>query len=179
MSLILTCPYRELQGAQPVCQIVAEFMGRPLAECHVNDSACVHCLNGQVAPQTPNAVVASMAIGVAARTQDQAFLKRTVDRFRDFLNKPPAPITACVLRGPAVRSVPCKPCQADSPVAVMMPVFRCPRHDECTLHNTGTFPRIQACATCAERLEEYVQIDVRQAPPAVLAAIPQRGRSRP
>lgn len=170
------CPYRSLSGEQPVCQIVADLMDRPLSECHTNDGACAHCLKSSVAPQQPNAVVASMAIGVARRTGDKAFLQRTIERFQSNLDKPPAPITTCVLRGPETRTVACKPCQADSLAPVMMPVYRCPRHDECTLHNTGTFPKIQACATCADRLEKYVELDVRQAPPAVLAAISQRAK---
>jgi len=170
------CQYRSLIGGQPVCQIVADLMDRPLLECHTNDSACEYCVKCSIAPQVPNVVVASMAIGVALRSGDASLQQVTSARFRQHLIPAPKPITTCVLRGPETRTVACKPCQADSLVPVMMPVYRCPRHNECTLHNTGTFPKIQACATCGDRLEKYVELDVRQAPPAVLAAITQQSR---
>lgn len=183
MSDSISCPYRSLSGLTPVCQIVADLIDRPLAECQVNDSACAYCLQCGIAPQVPNEVVASMAIGVAKRTGDPHYLKSTLGRFRQYLSRLPSPppVTTCVLRGPEVRQIACKPCQADSLVPVMVPVYRCPRHRECTLHNTGTFPKIQACSTCGDRLEKYVELDVRQAPPAVLAAIqqPQRTAQNP
>ena len=170
----INCPHRSLSGEQPVCQIVADLMDRPLPECHTNDSACNHCLKCGIAPQVPNAVTASMSIGLAKRTNDPQFLRETLDRFRLHLNKAPTPITTCVLRGPEVRKVACKPCQADSLVPVMMPVFRCPKHVECTLYNVGTFPKIQACATCGDRLEKYIPLDVPRTPDGVLKVIPRR-----
>lgn len=179
MSDSISCPYRSLSGLTPVCQIVADLIDRPLAECQVNDSACAYCLQCGIAPQAPNQVTASMAVGVAKRTGDPQYLKSTLDRFRPYLSKlPSAPrVTTCVLRGPEVRQVACKPCQADSLIPVMMPVYRCPRHSECTLHNSGTFPKIQACATCGDRLEKFVPLEAKPAPPAVLAAIHERQRT--
>ena len=170
----IKCPHRSLSGDQPVCQVVSDLMDRPLAECHTNDSACAYCLQCGIAPQAPNAVTASMSIGVARRTNDPQYLRETLSRFRPYLNKTPVPITTCVLRGPEVRRVACKPCQADSLVSVMMPVFRCPKHNECTLHNVGTFPKIQACATCGDRLEKYVELQAKWIPPEVLLRIPRR-----
>ncbi len=171
----ITCRYRVTSGPDTCCQIVADLMDRPIAECHTNDSACLHCIKCGVAPQVPNAYTASMAIGVAHRTGDTHYFNDTVNRFRNQLNKSPPPDTACILRGPEIRKVGCKPCQAGSLEPVMVPVYRCPKHNECTLHNTGTFPKIQACATCSERLEKSVQLDVKPAPAAVVAAIPRRG----
>lgn len=175
---MINCTYQSRVGEQDVCRVVADLIDRPLAECHVNKSACGHCLASGTAPQSPNAATASMAVGVAMRSQDQAFAIRTVERFRKVLTAPPAP-TACVLRGPEIRKVDCKPCQADSLVPVSVPVFRCPRHSECTLNNTGTFPKIKACSTCGERLEQYVQLDVKPAPPEVMAAIHARAGNAP
>lgn len=86
--------------------------------------------------------------------------------------KPRAP-TTCIMRGLEIRKVACKPCQADSLTPVTVPVFSRPKHQECTLHNTGTFPKIQACATCGDRLEKSYQLDTRPLPAAVLAAIPR------
>lgn len=180
----LNCPHRSIASdnpGQPVCQIVADLMDRPLAECHTNDGACAFCLKCGIAPQAPNEVTASMAVGVAMRNGDKEFLKATLYRFRRNLSPSPLPppATTCVLRGPEIRKVACKPCQADSLVPVMMPVYRCPRKGECTLHNTGTFPKIQACSTCGERLEKYVQLDTKPLPAAVVAAIPRRGVPAP
>lgn len=171
---IIPCPHHSRIGEQPVCQVVSDLMDRPLSECHTNDSACNHCLKCGVAPQSPNVVTASMSIGVAKRLLDRQFLRETLKRFESHLNKTPLPPTTCVLRGPEVRRVACKPCQADSLIPVKMPVFRCPKHDECTLHNTGTFPRIQACATCGDRLEQYVELQAKWIPPEVLRRIPRR-----
>ena len=141
----INCPHRSLSGEQPVCQIVSDLMDRPLSECHTNDSACAHCLNCGIAPQVPNAVTASMSIGLAKRTEDQQFLREALNRFRPYLNKYAPPVTTCVLRGPEIRKVACKPCQADSLVPVMMPVFRCSKFNEFTLHNVRTIPKIHAC----------------------------------
>ncbi len=149
----IECRYRSQVGDAPVCRVVSDFLDRPLGECHVNDSACAFCLQSGVPPQTPNTVIASMAIGVASRTNDATFVRETLQRFRPYLQTIPLPVTTCVLRGAEVREVPCKPCQADSQVAVMKAVYACPLHMECTLHNTGVHPRIHACATCADRKE--------------------------
>ena len=170
----IICPQRQMHGDQPVCQIVADLIDRPLSESHTNDSTCTACLKCEIAPQVPNPYTASMVIHVALRTKDTVFIQATLRRFSTYLKKvPPAP-TTCVLRGPETRKVACKPCQADSLTPVMVPVFRCPQHQECTLHNTGTFPKLQACATCPDRLEKYVQLDPKPHPPAVLAAIAKR-----
>jgi hypothetical protein len=174
MSAQINCPHHSQINGQPVCQVVSDLIDRSLAECHTNDSACNHCLGCGVAPQRPNVVTASMAIGVALRSQDDEFSRRTERRFRPYLMAAPRPITACVLRGLEIRKVDCKPCQADSLVPVKVAVYRCPRHQECTLHNTGTFPKIQACATCGDRLEHYVELEATPIPAAVLAAMPRR-----
>lgn len=162
-----------MSGDQPVCQVVADLTGLPLALCHTNDSACAYCLKCEIAPQVPNKVTASMSIH-AATLAGEVKGGNIANRMLAHLGKPTVPITTCVLRGPEIRTIACKPCQADSLVPVMKPVFRCPKHGECTLHNTGTFPKIQACATCNDRLEKYVQLDVKQAPAAVLAEIPKK-----
>lgn len=176
----IACRYRSVQGDQPVCQVVADLVERPLAECHVNDAACAHCLGCGVAPQAPNAVTASMSIGVAHRSGDSTFLAATVKRMQPHLPRSePAP-TACILRGPEIRQVKCKPCQANSLVPVMVPVYRCPKHSECTLHNVGVQPRIQACSTCQDRLEKAYPISTKPVPQSVLDQInQQRTGNRP
>lgn len=175
----ISCRYRSLQGEQPVCQIVAELVERPLAECHVNDAACAFCLGCAVAPQTPNVVTASMSIGVAHRSGDSAFLAATVKRMQPHLpQSAPAP-TACILRGPEIRHVKCKPCQANSLVPVMVPVYRCPKHSECTLHNVGGHPKIHACSTCQDRLEKAYPISTKAVPQSVLDQIAVQRRGRP
>ena len=164
----IQCQYRSLQGTQPVCQVVAELTDRPLGECHVNDSACTFCLACGVAPQAPNTVTASMSLGVAHRLGDQPFLYRMLDRMQPHLTNNTLPPTHCILRGPETRQVPCKPCQAGRLTPVLIPVYRCPIHQECTLHNTGIMPRIKACATCEERLEKSYPLNVKPAPAAVV-----------
>lgn len=166
----INCPFRSMIGEQPVCQIVSDIVERPLSECHTNDSACKYCMGCGIAPQNPNCVTASMSIGVAHRTGDPTFLRQVSVRMAPHLNKAEPPQTACVRRGREVRQVACKPCQADSNVPVMMPVYSCPLHQECTLHNTGTFPRIKACSTCEDRLEKPVPITPKPMSPAVAAA---------
>lgn len=175
----INCPYRTISNQQPVCQIVADLLDRPLFECHTNDSACAHCLQCGIAPQVPNTVVASMSIGVAKRTGEAGYLQETLNRFRSHLTQAAPAVTTCVLRGPEIRQVACKPCQADSLIPVLMPVYRCPNHVECTLHNTGTHPKIKACATCGDRLEQYVPLVSQATPLAVLAAIPRQTPGRP
>lgn len=173
----IECPYRSVIGEQPVCQVVADLIDRPLAECFTYDQTCASCLGCGIAPQVPNAYTASLAIHAAGKSPDPSFVKTTLTRFKSYLNKTPPPVTKCVLRGPEIRKVACKPCQADSLTPVMVPVFGCPRHQECTLHNTGTFPKIKACATCEDRMENYVHLDTKPIPAVVLAAIPRRGPS--
>lgn len=168
----LNCPYRSLHGEQPVCQVVADLTDLPLALCHTNDSACAYCLKCEIAPQVPNKVTASMSVN-AAILAGEVKGGDIIKRMKPHLGPPPNMV--CVLRGPEIRKVACKPCQADSLVPVMVPVYRCPRQGECTLHNTGTFPKIQACATCPERLDKYVPLDVKPASTAVVAAIHRRG----
>ncbi|MDB5338398.1 MAG: hypothetical protein JWN70_4017 [Planctomycetaceae bacterium] len=169
------CSYRSVIGQQPVCQVVADLTDLPLAICHTNDSACEFCLKCEIAPQVPNVVTASMSIHAAGRAGEPLHGPMS-QRMKPHLGPPPQPPnTVCVLRGPEIRKVACKPCQADSLIPVMLPVFRCPLHGECTLHNTGTFPKIQACATCGGRREKYVQLDVKPASAAVVAAIARRG----
>jgi len=173
------CPFLYTVANQPTCQVVADLLDRPVADCVTSAAACEHCIRCDTPPQRPNYVTASLAISTVHQLKNDAYLQETIRRLRPFIGQygpPPAPVTTCVLRGPETRTVACKPCQADSLVPVMMPVYRCPWHSECTLHNTGTFPKIQACATCGDRLEKYVELDVRQAPPAVLAAISQRAK---
>ena len=158
-------------GEHACCRVISELIDRPLEQCHTNDYACESCLKTGVAPQVPNAVVAVLSIRAAQRSGDGALAQSAFTRFASFMNLQPLPPTTCVLRGPEIRKVDCKPCQADSLVPVPVPVFRCPKHQECTLHNTGTFPKIQACVSCGVRLEKYVQLDVKPAAPEALAAI--------
>ena len=165
------CPHRSLSGDLPVCRVAEELSGLPLAECRVNDLACACCLTCGIAPRTPNKVTASMAIGAVARRGDPRSLAEIVTRLRPHLERAAKPRTTCVLRGPLVRRVVCQPCQAGSKTPVLVEVFRCPQHTECTLNNTGMHPRIHACATCAERLEQYYELGARENPPEVLAAI--------
>ena len=165
------CPHRSLSGDLPVCRVAEEFSGLPLAECRVNDSACACCLTCGIAPRTPNKVTASMAIGAVARRGDARQATQIIARLRSHLQQTDSAVTTCVLRGPQVRRVLCKPCQAGGATPVLVQVFRCPRHTECTLNNTGMHPRIHACATCAERLEQYYELGARENPPEVLAAI--------
>lgn len=176
MLPVIECQFRQYAAAQPVCRVVADLLDQPLPECHVNDSACAACLASRIAPQAPNPVVASMAIGTARRLADPALLHETINRFHDCLRHAGPPVTTCVLRGPEVRQVPCKPCQAGSLHTVNVAVYRCPRHSECTLHNTGQFPRIHACATCPDRLEQYYPLHANPIPPSVLAAIHNQSR---
>lgn len=173
----IECPHRSVIGEQPVCQVVADLIDRPLAECFTYDQTCASCLSCGIPPQVPNAYTASMAIHAAGKSPDPSFVKTTLARFKSHLNKTPPPVTQCVLRGRETRRVACKPCQAGSLTPVMVSVFSCPRHQECTLHNTGTFPKIQACATCGDRLEKYYELDAKPIPAVVLAAIPRRGSS--
>lgn len=170
MSEII-CQYRVLQGTQPVCRIVADLTGRPLGDCHVNDSACTHCLKCGVAPQGPNVVTASMSIGVALRSGAPEFVARMKQRMSPYLTVTPPPQTACIFRGPEVRQVACKPCQAGSLIPVMVPAYRCPKHSECTLFNTGAFPKIKACSTCEDRLEQAYPLEANPAPAEVQQAI--------
>ena len=174
----ISCPYRSTQQDKPCCQIVADLIDLPLVRCTVNDSACAHCLTLQIAPQTPNSVTASMSIHAAQATGDQALLRETVARMKPHLTKsPPAPPKTpeqvpCILRGKRKRQVECKPCQANG--QLMVDVFHCPKHTECTINNTGLQPKIKGCATCQERLPEAYQIETRPVPSAVLAAMKVR-----
>lgn len=176
------CQYRTEPNAScehPVCSVVAELTERPLGECHVNDSACSFCLKCGVAPHHPNSVTASMAIGVANRSGSAEFLRRTLQRMSPYLTKTPPPLTKCILRGPEVRTVPCTPCQAGGHPSVTIPVYRCPKHVECTLYNTGIHPRIKACATCEERLEEPYQLEAHPTPRSVVEQIRNTRQIKP
>lgn len=169
----INCQYRSVIDGQPVCQIVSEITDRPLPECHTNDSACAYCLQCGIAPQSPNKATASMAMGTAQRTEDKVFMRQMSNRVGHVLRSDPAP-TSCFMRGTEIRKVACKPCQADSLVPVIVSVYRCPKHTECTLNNIGTHPRIQACSTCQDRLEKPYQIDAKPVHPEVLAAMQQK-----
>lgn len=177
MMTEINCPHRSIRGdAIPVCQIVANVTGMSLEVCQTNDSACGACLKCDIPPQTPNFVVASMAIGAAMREQHPN-RQVILDRMKPHLNSSPAPTlqnTPCVLRGLETRKQACKPCQAGSNIPVMVPVYRCPTHGECTLQNTGTHPKIQACVTCQERQAEYPQLQTREYPPEILAVLNHR-----
>lgn len=170
----INCKHRTTD-VQPACRIVASLVDLPVVNCPVNDEACRHCLGCGIAPQTPNQAVASLAMLAARRTGDTAFLSLVAARMKPHLRKVPAvtPPTACIRRGPQIRTVECKPCQAGGG-PLMVPVFRCPVHNECTLHNIGVHPRIKACATCDDRLEKSYQIDIRPVPQAVLDQIHAR-----
>ncbi len=173
--MTIDCEYREQNSDDvPVCQVVAELTELPLAVCRTNDSACRFCLNCGVAPQQPNEVVASMAIHATVRSGQPP--GPAVARFKGHISQgAPPEITLenmpCVLRGPQTREVPCKPCQAGSLTVVNAPAYRCPKHGECTLKNTGVFPKIQACTTCEDRLPEYPKLVPLVNPPSVLQAM--------
>lgn len=179
----IQCPHRIVANGQPVCEIVQQIVGLPLAQCVVNDSACAHCLSLPIAPQTPNSVTASMSIHAAKATGDQTMLREIITRMRPHLTKsPPAPPKTpeqvpCILRGKILRQVECKPCQANG--QLMVDVFRCPKHTQCTINNTGLQPKIQGCTTCQERLPEAYQIETRPTPQVVLAAIKDRHHAQP
>ena len=155
----IICQYRSLEGAQPVCQIVSQLSNAPLRLSHTNDSACVFCLSCGIDPYTPNRATASMAIH-AARRAGESFNGPIQRRMQPFLmvNAPPANAanTPCRLRGPQIRTQPCPPCQAGSKTPVLVPVYRCPVHQECTIRNTGIHPRIQGCVTCQSRTLQTV-----------------------
>ncbi len=166
----IACPHHSEINGQPVCEIVADITGRPLAECHTNDSACAYCLGCGIAPQRPNPATASMAIGAADRTGDKTFASVILGRMTPHLRRSePAP-TVCILRGRPIRKVECKPCNAGAG-GVMVDVYSCPKHGQCTLNATGLHPRTQACAGCPDRLEKSYQIEIRPTPPAVLEQI--------
>lgn len=148
------CEYRSTRDGQPVCQIVADITDRPLAECLTNDGACQYCLGCGIAPQRPNPATASMAIGAANRTGDRAFAAHILGRMAPFLNRQsPAP-TACVLRGSPVGQRECKPCNAGAG-GMVVDIFACQKHGQCTLMQTGGHPVIRACAGCPDRTETY------------------------
>ncbi len=174
----ITCPSRSVHDGHPCCHIVSDLIGLPLNQCRVNDSACAHCLTLPIAPQTPNCVVSSMSIHAAQSTGDQSLLRETVARMKPHLTKsPPAPPKTpeqvpCILRGRRKRQVECKPCQANG--QLMVDVFHCPKHTECTINNTGLTPKIKGCTTCQERLPEAYQIQTRSVPQVVRNAIKTR-----
>lgn len=173
----IPCPHYVLIDGQPKCAVVASLLDLPVAQCETHNGTCTACLGCQIAPQTPNHLTASLAIHAAGKSKDPQYIQATLARFIGYLRQTPPPVTQCVLRGRETRQVDCKPCQANSLTPVKVPVFSCPKHQECTLHNTGTFPKIQACATCGDRLEKYYELDAKPLPAAVLAAIPRRGPS--
>jgi hypothetical protein len=174
----IVCPHRTMMAKhpeQPVCRIVAELADLPLADCHVTDSACESCLTCGIAPQAPNPATASMAIGAAERTGDTAFLRQVMGRMRPHLRKVPPPTTDCILRGKSTRKVECKPCNAGAG-GLMVDVFACPIHSQCTLMATGISPRIQSCAGCQDRLEKAYQLEAKPVPPQVLAQVHAKQR---
>lgn len=155
----VVCSYRIMLDNVPRCHVVAELTNLPLAVCETNNSACEFCLTCKVAPQTPNQVTASLAIHAAERmgdTHTSQVLKQVRHVLRD-----PATATLdtlpCVYRGSEFRQQECKPCQADSRSVVMVSVFRCSQFRECTINNTGRFPKIQACSTCLNRTSHLDQ----------------------
>lgn len=171
----IQCPHRVFGDGSPSCEIVQQLVDLPLAMCKVNDSACQHCLGLSIAPQAPNCVTASMSIHAARRTGDTAFEAEVFRRMRPHLTKvEPAPFKTpaqvpCILRGKVKRQAECRPCQANG--QLMVDVFTCPKHRECTINNTGLQPKIKGCVTCQERVPESYQIDVRPTPPEVLQHI--------
>ncbi len=177
----IKCDYRSLNGEQPVCRIVADITDRPLVECRVNDSACAHCLGCGVAPQAPNVVTASMAIGVAQRTGDPLFFREMIGRMNPHLRQPQQLTpenTPCIKRGKVIRQQECKPCQQNGG-GKFVPVFACPEFGECTIGNTGVTPKIQGCATCPpdKRCETSYQL-THVNPPEVVKAVAEQTASR-
>lgn len=116
---------------------------------------------------------AASKIGAAERTGDTAFLRQVMGRMRPHLRKSAPLPTDCILRGKPTRKVECKPCNAGAG-GLMVDVFSCPIHTQCTLTATGISPRIQSCAGCQDRLEKAYQIEATPAPPAVLVQIARR-----
>lgn len=149
----INCPFRSLWGGQPVCQIVADITDVPLSLCQVNDSACSWCLQCPTAPQAPNKATASMAIHACHRAEipvPAAIRAVTTVHIPAHAGKPTLESLPCSHRGRELRQQYCKPCQAGGGPPTV-PVYSCPMHQECTLRNTGTHPKIQACLTCPDR----------------------------
>lgn len=168
----INCPFRSDSADGPLCRIVAEVTDLPLELCKTNDSACDYCIQCGIAPQTPNGVVASMALAaqVRAKVQPSQEILRVIPR--ESAVKPTLDNTPCVFRNQQTREVECKPCQTgDQPPLV--PVYRCNsgKRSECTLMNTGLVPKIQGCVTCPDRLPEYPRLVSLPTPETVLAAM--------
>jgi hypothetical protein len=149
----IQCPYRTMHGSIPLCQIVAELTDFPLEFCETNDSACDYCLKCGIAPQTPNKVTASMSVNAAERMGEPHYSTIAKHMRHVLLSRFEASVETlpCVFRGVAFRQQECKPCQAGSLNVVIVPVYHCLAFQECTIRNTGTFPKIKACSTCPER----------------------------
>jgi hypothetical protein len=172
----IICEFRTIAtDGTPLCQVVADLNDFPLEICHTNDSACEYCLRSGVAPQAPNQVTASMSVHAAHRYGEAnggGTMRRMAPTLRaPATEEPTLENTPCVLRGMPTRQQACKPCQAGGKLAVMVPVYACTVHGECTLRNTGTLPKIQGCVTCQARQSQYAQIDATPLPTAVVDEI--------
>lgn len=149
MTEKIACPYR-VAASQPLCQIVSELTDLPVEICHTNDGACRHCLTLPVAPQIPNVVVASMCCGAYQRA-GLATPRHILDVITIVASpEPTLDSLPCAHRGPEVRRQECKPCQAGGG-PLLVPVFSCPIHTECTLRKIGVHPQIKGCLMCEER----------------------------
>jgi hypothetical protein len=167
------CEYRSLRSDNtPLCRIVSELSGISLEICETNDSACEFCLKCGVAPQVPNRATASMIVRAHHQTGTTP-ASHVTQVLRDASPPPTLGNIPCVFRSQQLREQACKPCQAGGRVPVMVPVFRCNsgKYSECTLRNTGTVPKIQACITCEHRLPEYPRLLPLEVPRAVLDAM--------
>ena len=170
------CQFRGINAdGIPVCNVVFEITEFPLHTCHTNDSACTHCLTLETPPQAPNRVVASMACHAALRNYEPAN-GPTFQRMQSILRdeEPTPEKLPCVKRGLEVRQQLCKPCQAGGLATKLIPVYSCSQFRECTLRNTGTVPKVQACNTCQSRQPEFAQIEMTTYPPEVLSAITKK-----
>jgi hypothetical protein len=168
----INCEYRSLKSDTPLCRVVSELTDLPLDLCETNDSACEFCLKCGIAPQTPNRVTASMAVHAHSRAGTKPS-NHVTQVLRDTSPPPMLANTPCVFRNQQVREQACKPCQAGGRVPVLVPVYRCNsgKYSECTIRNTGTVPKIQACVTCEHRLSEYPELFPLEVPRAVLDAM--------
>jgi hypothetical protein len=165
------CKYRTVAGEKRHCRIVAALTNLPLVLSETNDDACLYCLSCGIAPDLPNEVTASMSIHAARRAGDgMEMMRRMGPHLAGYSRDTAEPDSRCVLRGVQTRQVACKPCQAGGLTPVLIAVFHCPEHGECTLKNTGAFPRIHACVTCDDRVSEYPKLRILPTSEAVVDA---------
>lgn len=176
----INCIHRSLNENQPVCRVVADATGLGLSACHVNDSACRHCLTCGASPSTPNSVVASMSIAAVKRTDgDMESIKRRMTPYLTRGPSMPRRVTAeqlpCIHRGELLRQIDCELC-GDTNTKV--DVHRCKlpeaEHDsrECTPGRWSKTPKqpSKVCLGCGSR-QEPVQITPPEEPRPYLSIV--------